>query len=364
MNKNASQISRVLFVAPEMRARGTNEYIVHLARELRRRGVDVSVFCGPGPMLKVVKGANIPVHVFERLGQGKLSNGDRQRFTELMIDFAPEVIHAQTAEVARLVNGVAEASQIPVLLTLHAVPKKAALLRSLVPDVAGVVATSQYLREQLVNECKVEKSAIRVIANGIDIEELAHSEVRPIFEHGVPVLGCVGPVEKARGHTHFVRAAAKIIRSGRNWQFVVAGEGELLPELRKLSTELGLDDCLTFVGNFSSYAEILDALDIVVQSAQEQVSGFSILDAMGRGRPVVAFNTGTACELIDSGNTGIIVPMDDVENLAAAMEQLAGKPDRARRMGEAARRQVAEIFNIRKVASDVLSLYDELLQGS
>ncbi len=363
MRENKSEVERILFVAPEMRARGTNEYIVHLAKELRRRGIHVAVFCGPGPMLKVLMENDIPVQTFDRLGEKRLSGSNRERLETSISEFHPQVIHAQTAGVARLINGLNIEIDVPVLLTLHAVPKKARVVRSLVPDVAGIVATSQYLREELVNECGVEKSAIRVIPNGIDMDELAREEIRPIFQDGVPVVGCVGPVEKARGHKLFIRAADNIIRHGHNWQFLVAGEGELLPELRKMSTEMGLDDSLTFVGNFSSYAEILDAVDVVVQSAQVQVSGFSILDAMGRGRPVVAFNTGTACELIDSGSTGLIVPMDDVESLTDRIRELVGHPDKARRMGEAARRQVAETFNIRTITSDVVALYEEVLTG-
>ncbi|MFW6456930.1 MAG: glycosyltransferase family 4 protein [Planctomycetota bacterium] len=363
MSRNDMKVQKILFVAPEMRARGTNEYIVHLAKELRRRGVDVTVFCGPGPMLKVLGENDIPLHTFDRLGEQRLSGKERERFKMALEEFEPQLIHAQTAKVARMVISVTEDVPVPLLLTLHAVPSKARILRSIVRSTAGIVATSQYLREELVNECGVEKSSIHVIPNGIDMDGLAHEEVRPIFQNGIPVIGCVGPVEKARGYELFVKAAAKIVRDGQNWQFVVGGEGEELPRLRKMSTELGLDDSLTFVGNFSSYAEILDALDIVVQSAQVQVSGFSILDAMGRGRPVVAFNTGTACELIDSGSTGVIVPMDDINRLSEAIVNLAGNPDEARRMGEAARREVAETFNIRKVTSDMLALYSELIPG-
>ncbi|MFW6457087.1 MAG: glycosyltransferase family 4 protein [Planctomycetota bacterium] len=363
MRERHVSIERVLFVAPEMRARGTNEYIVHLSNYFRGLNVDAEVFCGAGPMVSILREKNIPVQTFNSLGRDHMRSKDRKRLKRALGEVQPQIIHTQTAQVARVVNDLYDDDEVPVLLTLHAIPRRSAFLRSLVPQLAIVVATSQYLREELVNECGVEKSAIQVISNAIDMDELARENVRPIFQDAVPVIGCVGPVEKARGHELFVRAAAEVMGKGRNWQFVVAGEGGELPYLRRLSSKLGLDGCLTFVGNFSSYAEILDAFDIVVQSAQVQVSGFSILDSMGRGRPVVAFNTGTACELIDSGSTGLIVPTHDVDSLAGAIERLIEHPDEARRMGEAARRQVAEHFNIRTVGPAMLDLYSQLMEG-
>ena len=359
--KTDVEIERVLYVSSEMEARGTNEYVVHLARELMGRGTRVQVFCGPGPMLKLLKEENIPTKVFEHLGRRGFRGEERQRFIEELQTFDPQVVHAQTIEVARVLKQMEDGVGLPVLLTLHASPGRSLLRRSALPEVAVIVATSQYVREELVNDFGVEKSMIAVVHNGIDVDALARQEVRPIFQGGIPAIGCVGPVEKARGHELFVRAAARIARNGKDYQFVVAGEGEQLPQLRRIAAGEGLDDCLTFVGDFSSYAEVLDALDVVVQSAQVQVSGFSILDAMARGRPVIAFNTGTACEIIEAGKTGMVVPMDDMERLAGAIEELAEAPDKARRMGEAARRAVAEDFNVRKTVDDLLAVYAGLL---
>ena len=112
--------------------------------------------------------------------------------------------------------------------------------------------------------------------------------------------------------------------------------------------------------DFSSYGEVLDALDVVVQSAPVDVSGFSILEAMARGRPVVAFNTGTACEMLETGKTGILVQRGDVDGLAQAIEELAENTERAREMGQAARTKVAQDFNIKKVAGMILTFYARL----
>jgi len=155
----------------------------------------------------------------------------------------------------------------------------------------------------------------------------------------------------------FVEAAALLIQQGKNAQFVIAGEGSEIPKLALLGSRMGLDSCLTFVRDFASYHEVLAALDIVVQSSKVDVSGFSILDAMACGRPVVAFNTGTVCEIIKDGETGIIVHHDDTEALAAALSKLISKPELAQNMGVAAKLSVNNSFNIKKNADNVIQFY-------
>ena len=145
--------------------------------------------------------------------------------------------------------------------------------------------------------------------------------------------------------------------------FVVAGRGSALPELRKLVTRLGLERCVTLATDFAAYEDVLAAIDVVVQSSQVDVSGLSILEAMGHGRPVIAFNTGTACEIVEDGKTGLLVPKGNVTALAEAMERLVGSPDAARRMGEQARLTVKRKFNVRIVGRETLLYYAAILNA-
>jgi len=357
------QVDSVLFVASEMEARGTNEYIVHMAGELKERGVSVRVFCAPGPMLAVLEGEGIELETFERLGRLGFKRSERKRLMDMIVALAPTVVHAQTVRVARLLTSMSAQARIPVVLTVHTPPDRGRAFRSLAAGLAGIIATTQDVREELVNRLGVEKSMIEVIPNGIDVEALATKRIRPAFSGAFPVVGSVGPVEQARGHELFVMAAAQLAQAHESVRFVVAGMGSGLPKVRRLAEDRRLDGRMTFAADFSSYDEVLGALDVVVQSAQVDVSGFSILDAMGHGRPVVAFNTGTACEIIEDGKTGILVPREDVSSLARAIERLIDDTERARRMGEEARRAVAEKFNIKNVADRTLAFYASRLSA-
>ena len=357
MDNAGTQVERVLFIAPEMEPRGTSEYTVNLAGELRRRGVEVAVFCVPGPMLDMLQKEQITVATFQRLESRWFRFTERESLLAAADRFAPQIVHGQTVRVGRVLKELARRASAPVVLTVHCPPERPGAFRSLAAKVAAIIATTQDLREGLVNNLGIDKAKIAVIPNGIDVDALSRKEIRPIFSGGTPVVGSVGPVEKARGHELFVRAAGRLIRAAMPAQFVVAGKGEELPELRKLAHDLGLDNYLTFVCDFTSYDEVLDAIDIVVQSSLVDVSGFSILEAMGHGRPVIAFNTGTAYEILDDNKTGILVQREDVDGLARAIKGLAENTERARAMGEAARKKVAEKFDIKKVAEMTQACY-------
>jgi glycosyltransferase involved in cell wall biosynthesis len=371
MAAQSPKIERVLFIAPQMEPRGTSEYTVNLAKEFKRRGVEVAVFCVPGLMLDALRTEQIPVTIFDHLESKWFRFTQAKSLLAAAERFSPQVVHGQTVRVSRPLRSLAryaslaadEQPSAPIVLTVHWPPRARTAFRSLADrTLSGIIATTQDVREGLVNAFGVDKAKIAVVPNGIDVDASAASsrKMRPIFSGFRPVVGSVGPVETARGHELFVQAVARLVRAGKLLQFVVAGEGDELPQLCRLASRLGLDKHLTFVRDFASYDEILSALDIVVQSSQVDVSGFSILEAMAHGRPVIAFNTGTACEMLETGKTGILVRRGDVDGLAQAIEDLAENTERAREIGQAARTKVAENFNIKDVADMTLAFYARL----
>ncbi len=361
MSEASPQVGKVLLVAPRMEPRGTSEYTVNLARRFAAEGVEVAVACAPGPMLGALQGEEVAVHTFVHLESPLLRRGEKRRLRDLAAGFAPALIHGQSPRVAGALKLLARRGGAPLALTVHWAPRRPAKLRKLAARLAGVIATSQSVREALVNDCGVPRDRIKVIHNGIDVERLAERDVPPVFRSRTPVVGSVGPIEKERGHELFVRAVALLAARGTKAQFVVAGEGRGVRSLRRLAHTLGLERCLTLATDFAAYEEILGALDIVVQSSQVDVSGFSMLEAMGRGRTVVAFNTGTACEIIEDQRTGLLVAKGDEEALADAIQRLIDDTDLARQMGENARRSVAEKFDVRAVARETLAYYARLI---
>jgi glycosyltransferase involved in cell wall biosynthesis len=83
-----------------------------------------------------------------------------------------------------------------------------------------------------------------------------------------------------------------------------------------------------------------------------------VLEAMAQGRPVVATAVGGTPELVVDGGTGLLVPPNDVDALAAALGRLLADPELAGRMGDAGRVRVRVEFDAADAAARVLGLYE------
>ncbi|MDX6423918.1 MAG: hypothetical protein QOI67_1389, partial [Gaiellaceae bacterium] len=85
-----------------------------------------------------------------------------------------------------------------------------------------------------------------------------------------------------------------------------------------------------------------------------------VLEAMALGRAVVATTVGGTPELVSEGETGLLVPPQDVEALTAAVKRVLEDEDLRRRLGDAGKRRVAERFSSEAMTRDVLAIYDEV----
>ena len=89
-----------------------------------------------------------------------------------------------------------------------------------------------------------------------------------------------------------------------------------------------------------------------------EAQGLTVLEAWAQNRPVVASRVGALADLIDSGETGLLVPYGDVHALAAAIDQLLRFPDQGDEMGRRGR-AVAEQFRLDRLGTSLESVYRE-----
>ena len=87
-----------------------------------------------------------------------------------------------------------------------------------------------------------------------------------------------------------------------------------------------------------------------------------MLEAMARGRPVIATKTGGVYSVVKDQQNGLIVPAGDVENLAQRMIDLLTRPERARELGEAGREHVRKEYSVTRMLEQTATLYRELLK--
>ena len=160
----------------------------------------------------------------------------------------------------------------------------------------------------------------------------------------------------------FLRAAARVRQAVPDAGFILAGEGELMPQLRAVATQLGIAADVFFIGRCDRIADLLFISDVCALSSKAEGFSNSILEYMAAARPVVATAVGGAREAIIEDETGYIVASGDDEQMAARIIELLRDPQRARAMGEKGKQRVAEEFSTSRHLANTLALYSELLE--
>jgi glycosyltransferase involved in cell wall biosynthesis len=234
-----------------------------------------------------------------------------------------------------------------------------------------VIANCLVVQDQLIRE-GVSPAKIIQHYNGLDVERL---KVRAGLRREEALAAFGLPQEPSRryisivanlrnpvkDHPTFLRAAARVRAAVPDAGFVIAGEGELMNDLRELAKQLGIQDDVFFIGRCDSVADLLFASDVGVLSSKAEGFANAILEYMAAGLPVVATDVGGAREAIAEGETGYVVASGDDEKMAERIIELLNDPERARIMGERGKLIVAEKFSCDRHLQNTLELYDELL---
>ena len=346
--------NQVLVTVMGMRAAGHRAMLVaHADGELRRRADEGLDFLPLAPRTEMDLSA-----------AWRLSRAIKQ--------LRPDVVHAHDP------HGVAMAA---LALSMSTQPKRAklvaarrvdfrlkgnALSRWKYDQVDRFICASEAIRRILLADGVAPSRAITV-HEGIDLAHVAAAPAASLHEefwlpHGAPIVGNVAALVPHKGQRHFVEAAALVVREVPDARFVVAGEGELRATLEHLIKHHNLEKHVILAGFRPDVLSLHKAFDIFVMSSITEGLGTSLLDAMACGRPIVATTAGGMPEVVQDGETGILVPPRNDRALADAIIRLLKDSALRERMGTAGLALVRARFSAERMVADTLHAYEGLLQ--
>ncbi len=233
-----------------------------------------------------------------------------------------------------------------------------------------VVANSAKVKDFLIGE-GVVPDKVEVIHNGLDLSRFP--EKKP---DRLAVLGILGlPLDQSnklvtmvanlrhdvKNHPMLLRAASLVCDQRTDVHFVLAGDGELRPDLEHMAHELGIADRVHFIGECHTIPNLLSLSFAGVLTSRHEGFSNSILEYMAVGLPVVATDVGGASEAITDGETGFLVASDDPEALAARLMELLGSENLSLQMGRRGREKIRAHFSIEAQRDKTLALYNKKL---
>lgn len=232
------------------------------------------------------------------------------------------------------------------------------------------VAISEAVRQRLVE--RMDRERIRVIYNGEELErfsEASGATIRRELGDGAEYLvGMVARLTDEKDYETFLRAARKISEKKPGTRFLIVGEdptpdGKRRRYLEALAAELGLQKKVIFTGQREDVPAVMAGLDLLVHCAHQEGFGRVLVEAMAAATPVVATRVGGIPEVVEEGETGLLVPPGDAEGTAEATVALLEDAGRRKEMGLAGQRRVRERFSLAAHVGEIQNLYRELLEA-
>ena len=379
---------------------GAGVHVEYLARDLRALA-DVRVHCFGGPRDE----PGVTAHP-EPAGLTGANAALRTMGVDLQMAAGcqgADLVHSHTwyanfaGHVAKLLYGV------PHVVTTHSLeplrPWKAEQLgggyalssfceRTAIESADAIVAVSAGMkRDVLAAYPGVDEARVRVVHNGIDTGQYAPDRGTDVvtrlgIDPGRPSVVFVGRITRQKGLPYLLRAARDL--PPETQLVLLAGAPdtpEIAAEVEGLATQLrAVRDGVVWVQEMLPKPEVVQVLThatVFVCPSVYEPMGIVNLEAMACETAVVATATGGIPEVVADGETGILVPIEQVTDgsgtpvdpdrfvadLAAALTSLVQDPERAARMGVAGRRRAVEHFSWSSIAERTMEVYRAVLPG-
>jgi glycosyltransferase involved in cell wall biosynthesis len=235
----------------------------------------------------------------------------------------------------------------------------------------AVLVVSSELRKHVLS-LGVRPERIHIVPNGVDPAQFKpakpDSKLRRKWKlNGAPVLGFVGGLRPWHGVEILPDLLARLNKSKRPIQLVIAGDGQLRSGLERQFKQRELLDHITFTGALphEQLPGIIQQFDIALAPYPKHTHDFyfsplKLFEYMACGIPVVAANLGQITEVISDGKTGLLYEPGELDALANRCEKLLGDSRLRARIGAAAAAVIRREFTWEKNAARVAELAGRL----
>jgi glycosyltransferase involved in cell wall biosynthesis len=238
------------------------------------------------------------------------------------------------------------------------------LLRRVLAGAAGIlvgsdnyVQSSPYLRP-LAPKCTI-------VPYAVDVDRFVGAE--PLFKgDGRFTLLFMGRHRYYDGGDDLIRAVAKL-PADLPVRLLMGGDGPLRGVWEQLSHSLGMQDKIQFVGALSDddLPKFYASGDLFVLPANSRAEAFGkvLQEAMAAGLPCLTTELGTGTSfVVQDGLTGHVVPPQQAEALAEAIQQFATQPELCQQMGQAGQERARREFSLEQMVGKVLGVYTAVLE--
>lgn len=358
---------KILHVETGRHYYGGPQQVVYLVSALIERGHDCTLVCPPGSGIdSEARARAIPVR--NLFCAGDLDLPFAYRLTQYINETQPDLVHCHSRRGADVLGGLAASfADVPAVVSRRVDNTEMKLTAALrYRPFAKVIAISNAIANVL-RDIGVDDDRLIVIRSSVDAKAFAAPVDRREFcaEFGVPsdafILAAAGQLIERKGHRFLLEALQDFPHSHPPFRLIVFGEGPLESALKKQAGELGLADHVQFAGFRDDLDRYVGAFDLFVHPALAEGLGVATLKAQAAGVPVVGFDAGGLSEAVANGETGLLVPPEDVDALSEAIATMIDDDALRERCGARGRERMQSEFSIETMVDKHLQLYESIL---
>lgn len=233
------------------------------------------------------------------------------------------------------------------------------------PLTTRMTAVSRDVKERIARYEGLAKVRIEVIYNGTrPLPALGPEEREALrrelgFGPGDFLVGTVGRLDPIKNLPLLLKALAEARRANSGLKGVIVGDGPCASEVGRLREELGLKERVALLGYRADAARLAGAFDLFVLGSFSEGTSMALLEAMAAGVPCAVTAVGGNPEIVLDGETGWVVPSDDIASLTKAILD-ATDPVKRSSFGEAGRRRFQERFTFDGMMGEYRRIYYEM----
>ena len=241
---------------------------------------------------------------------------------------------------------------------------------AVIPFVDQFICVSKNLEQEAIKHFNIVPAKVCTLNNAPDDKFFmepnggARKRIRDRF-HVLDddiLIGTVGNILPAKGLEHLLDAVSLLQYRYRTIKIVFAGRiTDYQKELEGIVKHKGLIHVVTFAGFMDNIPSFLDAIDLYVHPSVDEADPLSILEAMAKGKTIIASDVGDVSGKIITGKTGILVKPADTKALKNAIQYCIENPLRGRHMGREAKTLVRERFSRSQMIEKTIGVYKTLI---
>jgi len=294
---------------------------------------------------------------------------------DVVAEFKPDIIHAQHLWITPY---AALKSGVPYVVTVHGTDlmgfKKDKRYHKYASEgaknAAKIITISRQVHNDTLELYKLPEEKLKLNPNGFDDDmfrpkSITKKEISEKFGiDTIPekLVSFVGKFTDFKGIDILIKAARKVTDEIPEVVFALAGDGQLMLQMKQLKAELKLNN-VYFLGHQTqeNVASLFSAADVSVVPSRIEPFGLVAIEALGCGTPVVATNAGGLPDFINN-KVGQLVKMEDVEALSeAVIEELKNNTKLTK--GKYAREYAVENYSWKKTLRNVIEIYKEAIES-